>query len=105
VIARQDAQKQTKAAEDARVQADGLIDFMLYDLHDKLQPIGRLDVLDDVAKKAKGYLDRLPKKLVTASRVEQQAALLGNLAICGCPRQALGSARCLPARVGVRLEE
>ena len=30
-------------------------------LRDKLEPIGRLDVLDDVAKKAKESLDRLPK--------------------------------------------
>ena len=52
---------------------------MLYDLRDKLQPIGRLDVLGDVAKKAKEYLDRLPKELVTPSRLDQQAAMLGNL--------------------------
>jgi hypothetical protein len=41
---------------------------MRYDLRAKLQPIGRLEVLDDVAKKAKEYLDRLPKELVTAPR-------------------------------------
>ena len=58
------AQTSEKRANDARYQADGLINFMLYDLRDKLEPIGRLDVLDDVAKKAKEYLDRLPKELV-----------------------------------------
>jgi tetratricopeptide (TPR) repeat protein/class 3 adenylate cyclase/tRNA A-37 threonylcarbamoyl transferase component Bud32 len=68
-----------KRANDARDQADGLINFMLYDLRDKLQPIGRLDVLDDVAKKAKEYLDNLPKELVTPSRLEQQATMLSNL--------------------------
>jgi hypothetical protein len=52
---------------------------MLYDLRDKLGPIGRLNVLDDVAKKAKEYLDNLPKELVTASRLEQQASMLNNL--------------------------
>jgi tetratricopeptide (TPR) repeat protein len=66
-------------ANDARNQADGLINFMLYDLHDKLEPIGRLAILDDVAKKSKEYLDRLPKELVTASRLEQQAGMLDNL--------------------------
>jgi eukaryotic-like serine/threonine-protein kinase len=50
------AQTSEKKANAARDQADGLINFMLYDLRDKLEPIGRLDVLDDVAKKAKGYL-------------------------------------------------
>jgi eukaryotic-like serine/threonine-protein kinase len=52
-VARQHAEESSKAANDARDQADGLITFMLHDLRDKLKPIGRLDVLDDVAKKAK----------------------------------------------------
>jgi hypothetical protein len=52
---------------------------MLHDLHDKLQPIGRLDVMDDVAKKAKEYLDNVPKELETASSLAQQAAMLDNL--------------------------
>jgi tetratricopeptide (TPR) repeat protein len=73
------AQTSEKRANDARDQADGLINFMLYDLRDRLKAIGRLDVLNDVAKKAKGYLDRLPKELVTPSRLEQQAAMLSNL--------------------------
>jgi serine/threonine-protein kinase len=73
------AQNSEKQANDARDQADRLINFMLYDLRDKLEPIGRLDVLDDVAKKAKEYLDRLPKELVTASRLRQQATMLNNL--------------------------
>ena len=44
-----------------------------------MEPIGRLDVLDDVAKKAKEYLDRLPKELVISSRLNQQATMLSNL--------------------------
>jgi tetratricopeptide (TPR) repeat protein len=73
------AKASEKNANDARDQADGLINFMLYDLHDKLEPIGRLAILDDVAKKSKEYLDKLPKELVTASRLEQQAGMLDNL--------------------------
>jgi tetratricopeptide (TPR) repeat protein/class 3 adenylate cyclase/tRNA A-37 threonylcarbamoyl transferase component Bud32 len=73
------AQVSEKKANDARDQADGLIDFMLYDLRDKLEPIGRLDVLDDVAKKAKEYFDRLPKELVTGPRLEEQIGMLINL--------------------------
>jgi tetratricopeptide (TPR) repeat protein len=73
------AEASEKKVNAAREQADGLIDFMLYDLRDKLEPIGRLDVLDDVAEKAKGYLDRLPKELVTASGLEQQTGMLANL--------------------------
>src|SRR4029077_20413560 len=79
VQARQEAEMQTTAANNARDQADGLINFMLYDLRDKLQPIGRLDVLDDVAKRAKEYLDRLPKELVTPLPLDQQETMLSNL--------------------------
>jgi tetratricopeptide (TPR) repeat protein len=86
-IARQNAEISSKAANEARDQADGLINFMLYDLRDKLQPIGRLDVLDDVAKKAKEYLDSLPKDMVTASRLRQQEGMLDNL---GNVREAQG---------------
>jgi tetratricopeptide (TPR) repeat protein len=73
------AQLSEKRANDARDQADGLITFMLHNLRDKLRPIGRLDVLDDVAKKAKEYLDNLPKDLITASRLKQKIAMLVNL--------------------------
>jgi len=73
------SQASEKKANDARDQADGLINFMLNDLRDKLQPIGRLDVLDDVAKKAKEYLDILPEELMNVSRQEQQAVMLINL--------------------------
>ena len=38
-----------------RVQAEGLIEFMLGDLRKKLQPVGRLDVLDAVGSRALAY--------------------------------------------------
>jgi tetratricopeptide (TPR) repeat protein len=73
------AQVSEKKANDARDQADGLINFMLYNLRDKLVPIGRLDVLNDVARKTKEYLERLPIELVNATRQHQRAAMLNNL--------------------------
>jgi len=42
-------------AQRQRVQAEGLIEFMLGDLRKKLQPVGRLDVLDAVGTKALDY--------------------------------------------------
>ena len=42
-------------AQHQRVQAEGLIEFMLGDLRRKLQPVGRLDVLDAVGAKALDY--------------------------------------------------
>jgi MTH538 TIR-like domain (DUF1863) len=48
VQARNEAQYQ-------RVQAEGLIEFMLGDLRKKLEPVGRLEVLDSVGEKALAY--------------------------------------------------
>src|SRR5260221_664305 len=52
---------------------------MLFDLRDKLQPIGRLNILDDVTKKAKEYLERLPKDLLSTQRLQEQNVMLRNL--------------------------
>ena len=50
-----DAQQQRGVAESARDQAEGLISFMLFDLRDKLQPLGRLELLDDVNERVAAY--------------------------------------------------
>jgi len=42
-------------AQHQRVQAEGLIEFMLGDLGKKLEPVGRLEVLDSVGEKALDY--------------------------------------------------
>jgi eukaryotic-like serine/threonine-protein kinase len=78
--AEREAQTQAKAANTARDQADGLINFMLTDLRDKLKPIGRLKILGDVADKAKAYLESLPSEQMTSSRLRQRAVMLTNLA-------------------------
>lgn len=44
-------------ARQQRVQAEGLIEFMLVDLKKKLDPVGRLDVLDAVGARALRYYD------------------------------------------------
>jgi tetratricopeptide (TPR) repeat protein len=46
-----------KIAERRRGQAEELLSFMLGDLRDKLLPLGKLDVLEDVANKAVTYFD------------------------------------------------
>jgi eukaryotic-like serine/threonine-protein kinase len=55
---------QAREAQAQRVQAEGLVEYMIGDLRKKLQPVGRLDVLDGVGLKAMDYyamqdLDRL----------------------------------------------
>jgi tetratricopeptide (TPR) repeat protein len=44
-----------RRAESNRADADELMTFMLTNLHDRLQPIGKLDMLDTVADKARDY--------------------------------------------------
>jgi eukaryotic-like serine/threonine-protein kinase len=46
---------QAREAQAQRVQAEGLIEYMIGDLRKKLQPVGRLDVLDGVGAKALAY--------------------------------------------------
>ncbi len=67
VIARHDAERRQKQAED-------LVGFMLGDLNDKLREVGRLDILQVVDDKAMDYFASLSTKDVTdaalAKRVE-----------------------------------
>ena len=44
-----------RAAERERDQAEGLIEYMLTDLRQKLEPVGRLEVLDGVGQRALRY--------------------------------------------------
>lgn len=53
------AQIARRAAEHSRQQAEDLINFMLGDLRDRLEPVGRLDVLDAVDDKAMKYFANL----------------------------------------------
>lgn len=49
-----------ETAELRRAKAEGLMDFMLGDLADKLRPLGRLDFLDSVSGKTLEYLRDAP---------------------------------------------
>jgi len=55
-IAADQAAKRATLASD---EAQKLINFMTLDLRDKLKPIGRLDLLDDVNKRVMSYYDHL----------------------------------------------
>ncbi|MCJ8191909.1 toll/interleukin-1 receptor domain-containing protein [Sphingomicrobium aestuariivivum] len=49
---------QRDAAREQRAEADGLIEYMLTDLRTQLEPVGRLEVLDGVGKRAMQYYAR-----------------------------------------------
>jgi tetratricopeptide (TPR) repeat protein len=71
--------QQRTIAEHRRADADELLDFIVYDLRDKLFQIGRLDMLGEVARKAKSYFDVRDEPGDPASRY-RRATVMTNLA-------------------------
>jgi serine/threonine protein kinase len=63
-------------AEARRGQAEGLIDFMLGDLREKLEPMGRLELLDDVGEQAIGYFSSLPEGQFTDDELQSRSQAL-----------------------------
>lgn len=59
---------QRNEAREQRAEADGLIEYMLTDLRKQLEPVGRLEVLDGVGKRAMDYYAR--QKLEDLSATE-----------------------------------
>lgn len=69
-------------AEKRRADAEGLIEFMLTDLRDKLEPVGKLDILDAVGQKAIDYYDVYDLDNLGADATGRRAAsyhLLGEI--------------------------
>ena len=70
-------------ARDQRREAEGLVGFMLGDLRDKLEPIGRLDALDAVGSRAFSYFERQDKSELSDKALAQRSAalsLMGEIA-------------------------
>jgi tetratricopeptide (TPR) repeat protein len=63
-------------AEVQRSQAEGLIEFMLTDLGRKLEPAGRLDLLDDVAQRSMAYYAAQNGAQLDASSLGRRARVL-----------------------------
>ncbi|RST29611.1 TIR domain-containing protein [Sphingomonas ginkgonis] len=71
------------AAREERRQAEGLVGFMLGDLRRKLEPLGRLDVLDSVGTRALAFYARQDKRSLSDDSLAQRSralTLLGELA-------------------------
>jgi tetratricopeptide (TPR) repeat protein len=60
---RADAEQLRGVADRSRADAEQLMDFMLGDLKEKLTPIGKIELLDTVARKASEYYQRRPSAL------------------------------------------
>ena len=54
------AEEQRTVAVDNQAEVEELLDFMLGDLNTKLRPVGKVELLADVAHKAGSYYDRRP---------------------------------------------
>ncbi|MEH6588477.1 MAG: toll/interleukin-1 receptor domain-containing protein [Halioglobus sp.] len=73
---REIAEQSRQTAELRRREAEGLIEFMLGDLREKLQPVGRLDVLDAVGAKALDYYANQDQQTLSADSLGQRARAL-----------------------------
>lgn len=70
-------------ARDQRREAEGLIGFMLGDLRTKLEPVGRLDVLDAVGIRALEFYEKQDKSELSDDALAQRSkalTLMGEIA-------------------------
>jgi tetratricopeptide (TPR) repeat protein/tRNA A-37 threonylcarbamoyl transferase component Bud32 len=111
-----DLERERTAAVQARQEADGrrkqaedLIGFMLGDLREKLEPVGRLEILDDVGAKAMAYFAAVPVETLSDEELLRRSKALyqigsvriaqGNLEAAGKPlEESLDLAKALVAR-------
>ncbi|HEY0165369.1 MAG TPA: toll/interleukin-1 receptor domain-containing protein, partial [Sphingomicrobium sp.] len=71
------------SARDQRREAEGLVGFMLGDLRAKLEPLGRLDVLDSVGARALKYYESQDKSSLSDDALAQRSkalTLMGEIA-------------------------
>lgn len=70
---------QKNEAQRARGEAEDLIEFMLSDLKDRLDPVGRLDILEEVGGKVLAYYDNQDLKSLDADALSRRARGLMQL--------------------------
>jgi tetratricopeptide (TPR) repeat protein len=68
------------AARDQRREAEGLVSFMLGDLKEKLEPIGKLDALDGVGSKVLAYYSKQDTSELSDAALIQRSRALGLMA-------------------------
>lgn len=66
-------------AEQRRQQADDLLGFMVGDLRQRLEPIGRLDLLEDVSREAMRYFATVNVARLTDSELARQARVMRHV--------------------------
>ena len=76
--ARERADKERASAVAARAKAEDLINYMLFDLRDRLEPLQRSALLDDVANKAADYFANQPKDNETDAQRRNRGGMYHN---------------------------
>lgn len=79
-------------ARDQRREAEGLVGFMLGDLRQKLEPIGRLDALDAVGGRALEYFEKQDKSELSDEALAQRSKALTLIGEIANTRGDLGGA-------------
>ncbi|HEY9110656.1 MAG TPA: TIR domain-containing protein [Rhodanobacteraceae bacterium] len=79
VIAQHEAVVAQQAAQRRQKQAEGLVNFMLGDLNDKLAQVQRLDIMQAVDDKATAYFQSLPSTDVNDTALAQRAKALEKI--------------------------
>lgn len=67
-------------AREQRREAEGLVAFMLGDLKDKLEPIGKLDTLDGVGSRVLAYYSKQDASQLTDAALSQRSRALSLMA-------------------------
>ncbi|HEU4888954.1 MAG TPA: protein kinase [Thermoanaerobaculia bacterium] len=75
-------------SERRRAQVENLLEFMLGDLRQKLEPVGRLEILDDVGERTLEYVESLNPEGMSADAITRNAKALTQL---GSVRMAQGN--------------
>lgn len=85
---RVEADEAREVADLRRAQAEELIDNVVVDLRAKLEPLGRLALLEDVGVLAERYFESVPEELLTDRELLRRSKTLDDL---GRVRRAAGS--------------
>ncbi len=65
-----------RVADSARASAEQIINDMLFDLRDQLEPIGRLSMLEPISRSAEHYFAALPTEAETDEQQRNRAVVL-----------------------------
>ena len=80
------------SARDQRREAEGLVEFMLGDLKDELEPIGKLDVLDGVGSRVLAYYSKQDASQLSDQGLAQRSRALTLMGKISDDKGNLGAA-------------